>query len=167
MPILTKAETNPKIRSARPSSANVALDTALAASQRVESARPAPRPQKTHFSRRNYIAAIGEPKAHPSKKAETLPGPPRPKRRAAISADLDTAEERYVNRRQLRTLVPASDMSLYRWQSDPEIAFPLPVKLGSNGWNYWWLPAVRDWLRRRAKQKNEPRVVRRRTVAAE
>jgi predicted DNA-binding transcriptional regulator AlpA len=70
-------------------------------------------------------------------------------RRAAVSADPALAGEVYINREQLRSLVPASDMSLWRWQRNPAIAFPPPVKLGENGRNFWWLPAIRAWLRRR------------------
>jgi predicted DNA-binding transcriptional regulator AlpA len=50
-------------------------------------------------------------------------------------------------------------MSLWRWQRNPAIAFPPPVKLGENGRNFWWLPAIRAWLRRReerAEPKNPP-----------
>jgi predicted DNA-binding transcriptional regulator AlpA len=84
---------------------------------------------------------------------------PRPKARAAISADPAAAEERYINREQLRELIPASDMTLWRWQRDTHIAFPLPVKLGANGRNYWWLPRIHAWLRRReepAEPRNRP-----------
>jgi predicted DNA-binding transcriptional regulator AlpA len=40
-------------------------------------------------------------------------------------------------------------MTIWRWQHDPQIAFPAPVKLGINGRNFWWLPAIRDWEQRR------------------
>jgi predicted DNA-binding transcriptional regulator AlpA len=75
--------------------------------------------------------------------------PRRPKARAAISADPAEAENRYINREQLRELIPASDMTIWRWQGDPEIAFPLPHKLGGNGRNFWWLPEIRAWMKRR------------------
>lgn len=52
-------------------------------------------------------------------------------------------DERYLCRRELRDLIPASDMTIWRWQRDPEVAFPAPVKLGRNGRNYWWYPAIR------------------------
>jgi predicted DNA-binding transcriptional regulator AlpA len=79
--------------------------------------------------------------------------PRRPKARAVISADPAAAENRYINRGQLRELIPASDMTLWRWQKDPEIAFPKPVKLGANGRNFWWLPTIRAWLRRREEHR--------------
>jgi predicted DNA-binding transcriptional regulator AlpA len=58
-------------------------------------------------------------------------------------------EERYISRWELRQLFPVSDMTIWRWQHDPQIAFPAPVKLGINGRNFWWFPAIRDWERRR------------------
>jgi predicted DNA-binding transcriptional regulator AlpA len=59
-------------------------------------------------------------------------------------------EQRYINREQLRELIPVVDMTIWRWERDPEIAFPAPVKLGADGRNYWWLPTVREWLGHRA-----------------
>jgi predicted DNA-binding transcriptional regulator AlpA len=61
----------------------------------------------------------------------------------------NSCEERYVSRRELRRLFPVSDMTIWRWQQDPQIAFPAPVKLAVNGRNFWWLPAIRDWEQRR------------------
>jgi predicted DNA-binding transcriptional regulator AlpA len=55
-------------------------------------------------------------------------------------------------------VIPASDMTIWRWQRDSEIAFPVPVKLGDNGRNYWWLPDVRAWMRRR--EERQPQAVR-------
>jgi predicted DNA-binding transcriptional regulator AlpA len=78
------------------------------------------------------------------------------RRAAAVMAP--PPEDRYVNRQQLRVLVPASDMTVWRWQRDAEIAFPVPVKLGDNGRNYWWLPDVRAWMRRR--EERQPQAVR-------
>jgi predicted DNA-binding transcriptional regulator AlpA len=54
----------------------------------------------------------------------------------AVSADLHGVDDRYINREQLRALIPASDMSLWRWERDPRVAFPAPVKLGASGRNY-------------------------------
>ena len=62
------------------------------------------------------------------------------------------SEERYINRLQLREIIPASDMTVWRWERDPDIAFPAPVKLGANGRNYWWLPTIRAWMRRREER---------------
>jgi predicted DNA-binding transcriptional regulator AlpA len=60
------------------------------------------------------------------------------------------SDQRYVSRRELRTLFPVSDMTIWRWMGDPAVAFPRPVKLGRNGRNFWWLPAIHEWERNRA-----------------
>jgi predicted DNA-binding transcriptional regulator AlpA len=60
------------------------------------------------------------------------------------------SEQRYVSRCELRKLLPVSDMTIWRWQRDPQVAFPAPVKLGRNGRNFWWLPAILEWQRSRA-----------------
>jgi predicted DNA-binding transcriptional regulator AlpA len=75
-------------------------------------------------------------------------------RAAAVAAT--SPEERYINRAQLRTLIPASDMTVWRWQKNPKVAFPAPVKLGEDGRNYWWLPTVRAWMR--AREERQPAV---------
>ena len=70
-------------------------------------------------------------------------------------------EERYLSRRELRQLFPVSDMTIFRWQRDPDVAFPTPVKLGRNGRNYWWYPSIVEWERRRAaKGASKGRAVR-------
>jgi predicted DNA-binding transcriptional regulator AlpA len=66
--------------------------------------------------------------------------------------DGSNVERRYINRKQLREIIPVSDMSIWRWERDPEVAFPAPVKL-ANGRNYWWLPAILDWQRTRAERQ--------------
>jgi predicted DNA-binding transcriptional regulator AlpA len=71
------------------------------------------------------------------------------RRARAVAAPPPVPEDRYINRAQLRTLIPASDMTLWRWQRNPKVAFPAPVKLGADGRNYWWLPTVRAWMRTR------------------
>jgi hypothetical protein len=73
--------------------------------------------------------------------------------RRTISADPAAAEQRYINREQLRELVPAADMTLWRWQRDPRVAFPAPDKLGADGRNYWWLPTIRSWMRDRQERR--------------
>jgi predicted DNA-binding transcriptional regulator AlpA len=73
-------------------------------------------------------------------------------RAAAVGAPPPPPEERYINREQLRALIPASDMTLWRWQRNPKVAFPSPVKLGADGRNYWWLPTVRGWMRQREER---------------
>jgi predicted DNA-binding transcriptional regulator AlpA len=59
-------------------------------------------------------------------------------------------QQRYVSRRELRRLFPVSDMTIFRWMHDTRVAFPRPVKLGPSGRNFWWLPAILEWERRRA-----------------
>jgi predicted DNA-binding transcriptional regulator AlpA len=63
--------------------------------------------------------------------------------------------ERYISRRELRALFPVSDMTIWRWQHDPQVGFPAPIKLSANGRNFWWLPAIRDWERRRREDAGE------------
>jgi predicted DNA-binding transcriptional regulator AlpA len=67
-------------------------------------------------------------------------------------------EQRYVSRRELRKLFPVSDMTIWRWQRDPQVAFPVPVKLGRNGRNFWWFPAILAWdaKRRRGSTQRAP-----------
>ena len=81
-----------------------------------------------------------------------------PRRRLArqtLSADPAAAEQRYINREQLRELIPASDMTLHRWINNPRIAFPAPDKLGDGHRNYWWLPKIHSWMRDRQKQQTQ------------
>lgn len=63
--------------------------------------------------------------------------------------------------RVARALIPVSDMTIWRWTADSKIGFPEPVKLGADGRNFWWLPAVHDFLRRRSqrppRRRNPPR----------
>ena len=59
------------------------------------------------------------------------------------------SDQRYISRREVRKIFPVSDMTIWRWTQDPQIAFPKPVKLGRNGRNFWWLPAILEWERRR------------------
>jgi predicted DNA-binding transcriptional regulator AlpA len=69
-----------------------------------------------------------------------------------VAAATLAPEDRYINREQLRALVPACDMTLWRWQRNPRVSFPAPVKLGDDGRNYWWLPSVRAWMRQREER---------------
>jgi len=80
------------------------------------------------------------------------------RRSGAAGAAPLVPEDRYINREELRAVIPTSDMTIWRWQRDSEIAFPVPVKLGDNGRNYWWLPDVRAWMRRR--EERQPQAVR-------
>ena len=79
--------------------------------------------------------------------------------KARLPEDAPIPEERYINRQQLRVLVPASDMTLWRWQHNPKGAFPAPVKLGADGFNYWWLPKVYGWMRRREERSAQASVM--------
>jgi predicted DNA-binding transcriptional regulator AlpA len=56
---------------------------------------------------------------------------------------------RFVDIAGLRKIFPVTDMTIWRWMRDPKVAFPLPQKLGRNGKNYWWLPAIRAWQAQR------------------
>ena len=90
-----------------------------------------------------------------------VPGPPLGDPQSSLVALLSLSEateatgerrsdQRYVSRRELRLLFPVSDMTIWRWMGDPAVAFPRPVKLGRNGRNFWWLPAIHEWERNRA-----------------
>ena len=59
-------------------------------------------------------------------------------------------EARYVGKRELDRRYPVSDMTRWRWMNNPKVGFPRPVKLGPNGRNFWWLPEILEWERRRA-----------------
>jgi predicted DNA-binding transcriptional regulator AlpA len=61
-------------------------------------------------------------------------------------------DDRYITRAELRAIFPVSDMTIWRWERDPTIAFPAPVKIGRGrrGRNFWWLPAIREVQRRRS-----------------
>jgi predicted DNA-binding transcriptional regulator AlpA len=61
------------------------------------------------------------------------------------------SEERYVSRRELRVLFPVSDMTIWRWMRDPQVAFPRAIKLGRSGRNFWWFPAILEWELKRAE----------------
>jgi predicted DNA-binding transcriptional regulator AlpA len=148
MPTPPEADAKIEVHPPQSDTSNMALDLAgLSVSETVKS--------KNHESDTSSVAHVGyTTNAAPmnvcaSRKTDKRRAPRRPKPRAVISADPVAAEERYINREQLRELIPASDMTLWRWQRDPEIAFPLPSKLGAGGRNFWWLPAVRAWLRKR------------------
>ena len=59
-------------------------------------------------------------------------------------------EARLLNRRQLRALIPASDMTIWRWQRAN--LFPVPISI--NGRNYWRLDEIEAWLRDRAANRH-------------
>jgi len=53
-------------------------------------------------------------------------------------------DERLLPRRELRRLVPVSDMTIWRWERGGEF----PRHLSINGRNYWRLSEIRDWISR-------------------
>ena len=55
--------------------------------------------------------------------------------------------ERLLPRRELRSLVPVSDMTIWRWERDE--LFPRHVSI--NGRNYWRLSEISDWMARQEK----------------
>jgi predicted DNA-binding transcriptional regulator AlpA len=63
--------------------------------------------------------------------------------------EASATDERYIDVAELRQLIPVTDMTIWRWIRDPIVAFPPPVKLGPNGRNFWWLPKIREFQRRR------------------
>jgi len=50
--------------------------------------------------------------------------------------------ERLLPRRELRTLVPVSDMTIWRWERGGHF----PRHLSVNGRNYWLLSELRVWM---------------------
>lgn len=64
------------------------------------------------------------------------------KRNTSQQRDTTYNGERLLNRRMLRQAVPASDMTIWRWERD-EI---FPRHLTINGRNYWLRSEVMAWL---------------------
>jgi predicted DNA-binding transcriptional regulator AlpA len=62
-------------------------------------------------------------------------------RQGARAAPLEHCE-RLVNRRQLRELVPVSDMTIWRWEK----AGLFPRHISINGRNYWRLSEISVWF---------------------
>jgi predicted DNA-binding transcriptional regulator AlpA len=52
------------------------------------------------------------------------------------------SSERILPRRELRTLVPVSDMTIWRWERDRQF----PRHLSINGRNYWLRSEVHGWM---------------------
>ena len=63
-------------------------------------------------------------------------------------------KDRYIDAAELRRIIPekTSDMTLWRWRHDPRVNFPVPVKLGANGRNYWRLSTIMEWIKQREEQ---------------
>jgi len=57
------------------------------------------------------------------------------------------AGDRLLPRRELRAIVPVSDMTIWRWERDNRF----PRHLSIHGRNYWLLSEVQDWLERQAR----------------
>jgi predicted DNA-binding transcriptional regulator AlpA len=57
----------------------------------------------------------------------------------AMAAEL----EELLSRREIRRIIPKSDMTIYRWERDG--TFPRCIKI--NGRSYWRANDVREWQR--------------------
>jgi predicted DNA-binding transcriptional regulator AlpA len=55
--------------------------------------------------------------------------------------------ERLLPRRELRSLVPVSDMTIWRW----ERGGVFPRHLSINGRNYWRLSEISEWMDRQQR----------------
>ena len=60
-----------------------------------------------------------------------------------------------VNSRQLRQMIPVCDMTIRRWEKDPQIGFPQRIKL-NGGHCFWRLSAVKLWINRRDQSRATP-----------
>jgi predicted DNA-binding transcriptional regulator AlpA len=61
--------------------------------------------------------------------------------------DPSDRSERLLPRRELRSLVPVSDMTIWRWERDGLF----PRHLVINGRNYWRLSELRKWVNRQER----------------
>ena len=64
-----------------------------------------------------------------------------------MEESLRTISERLLPRRELRALVPISDMTIWRWERDNLF----PRHLSINGRNYWRLSELSDWMHRQQR----------------
>ena len=55
--------------------------------------------------------------------------------------------DQLLNRRMLRKTIPASDMTIWRWERDGLF----PQHLAINGRNYWLRSEVMEWLARQQR----------------
>ena len=62
-----------------------------------------------------------------------------------------TMTERLLPRRELRSLVPVSDMTIWRWERDGVF----PRHLSINGRNYWRLSEISDWIDRQQSARTQ------------
>ena len=62
---------------------------------------------------------------------------------------MNTENERFVREPEVRQMVGAvSRMTIWRWENDPDIGFPLRRRIGPNT-TIWLESEVRDWMRNR------------------
>jgi predicted DNA-binding transcriptional regulator AlpA len=61
--------------------------------------------------------------------------------------------ERLLPRRELRRIIPVSDMTIWRWERDG--LFPRHLSINSR--NYWRLSELRDWMDCQARADSSPR----------
>jgi predicted DNA-binding transcriptional regulator AlpA len=66
-----------------------------------------------------------------------------------------SAGQRWADAAEVKARYSVSDMTLWRWEKDPRVEFPAPVKLGANGKNYWWLPRLIAWEASRAARSTK------------
>lgn len=55
------------------------------------------------------------------------------------------SDSAYLTSAKVRARYGVSDMSLYRWEKDPESRFPKPVRI--NGRRFWSLEALLEYER--------------------
>ncbi len=66
------------------------------------------------------------------------------------SPSLPNGTDVLINARQLQEIFPVSPMTVWRYEHDPEIAFPKRIRLKTNGRVYWRLSEVQDWIAKRS-----------------
>jgi predicted DNA-binding transcriptional regulator AlpA len=66
---------------------------------------------------------------------------------SSINSALPNKGERLLPRRELRSLMPVSDMTIWRWERDG--LFPRHLLI--NGRNYWRLSELREWMDQRER----------------
>jgi predicted DNA-binding transcriptional regulator AlpA len=58
------------------------------------------------------------------------------------------SSEGFIGSRKVRERYNVSDMSIWRWLHDDELAFPKPIYIGKR--RYWQLSQLEQWERSRA-----------------
>ena len=64
-----------------------------------------------------------------------------------LSEENASPGEKLLRRRELRALIPVSDMTIYRWERDGQ--FPRHISVNSR--NYWLLSEVLTWISAQAR----------------